>query len=268
MGRVINEGVSYNPEAKSFSFDFDHDFENDIIKLEKQTYSYKLFNQCYYYGYKFTDDVDSKLRTEFIHSLKFPDGHISEKDKNQFIINAVDSLDDDIRLHKYSLVIYPESLSELNRDMFRYLSAFTSPELASIELVKELPKNIEFDFDNFKLSVLDSKLSNGRPRYTEKQKAEVIENINKMMDEIHNLDYFSIARNVKNQKYKPFFKNYYKFKTEENKKLFEKIENNTNVLVIDDILTSGTTISLLLKCLKTINDSNKIVVFSLIGKDR
>lgn len=265
MGRVLNEGVSYNQETKSFTFDFDYDFDNDIIELQQKSYSYKYFNKCYYFGYQFVDYADSKTRTEFIHSLKFPDGHISEQDKNKFITNAIDALDDKIKLHQYNVVVYPESISELNRDMFSYLSRFALPEIASFELVKELPKNIEFDYNRFKFNVLESKLENGRPRYTEKQKEEVIENIKKIMDEIHKLEYFSIARNVKNQKYKPFFKNYYKFKNEEDKSLFEKIQKS-NILVIDDIMTSGTTISLLLQALRTLNDSNNIVVFSLIGK--
>ena len=40
---------------------------------------------------------------------------------------------------------------------------------------------------------LNDVLENGRPRYTEKQKEEVRQNIRKMMDLIHQKDYFTIA---------------------------------------------------------------------------
>ena len=100
----------------------------------------------------------------------------------------------------------------------------------------------------------------------EKTKKQIIDNIEKMMDSIHKLDYFSIARNIKKNKYKPYIRNYYKFKDENDKRLFETIQN-TNLLIVDDIVTSGTTLSYILKCLRAVNDSNNIVIFSLIGKN-
>lgn len=87
-----------------------------------------------------------------------------------------------------------------------------------------------------------------------------------MIDNIHKLDYFSIARDVKKNKYRRYIQNYYKFHDEETKDVFMRI-TNTNVLVIDDIVTSGTTIFHLLKSLRCVNDNNKITIFSLIGKN-
>jgi predicted amidophosphoribosyltransferase len=87
-----------------------------------------------------------------------------------------------------------------------------------------------------------------------------------MIDSIHNLEYFSIARDVKKTKYRQYIRKYYTFKDENDRQLFETIQN-TNILIIDDIVTSGTTISHLLKCLRSVNDTNNIVIFSLIGKN-
>lgn len=265
-GIILNEGVTYNNETDSFIFDFNHDNKNDIIELSKIGFKVDMFNHCYYYGYEFTPDIDSHLRTEFIHSLKFPDGKISDKDKHTFIRNAVNKLDKDISLPKYKLIIYPESISELNRDMLSYLNKLALPSIANIELIKELPAKIQFDYDRFNLEVLSAKLPNGKFKYTEKQKIEVLNNIQQLIDDIHKLNYFSIARNIKKTKYRQYIKNFYKFKNDTDKQLFEKIIN-TNVLIIDDISTSGSTLSLLLNCLRAINDSNNIVIFSLIGKN-
>lgn len=265
-GNVLKEGVHYNEADDSFSFDFQNDNETDIISLTKVGYKISAFNHCYYYAYEFSENIDSVKRSAFIHSLKFPDGRISKKDKNTFIMNAVDKLDTEISLPSYKLIVYPESISELNREMLRYLNRFASPDIVNMELVKTLPSRIEFDYNRFKMEILDAKLPNGKGRYTELQKQTVITNIQKMMDEIHNLDYFSIARNVKKAKYRQYIRNYYTFKSDSDRQLFEKIMNS-NVLIIDDILTSGTTLSHLLNCLRTVNNKNNIVIFSLIGKN-
>jgi hypoxanthine phosphoribosyltransferase len=86
------------------------------------------------------------------------------------------------------------------------------------------------------------------------------------MSNIHKSDYFSIARDIKKTKYRPYIKNYYKFKDEKDKELFKRLENS-NVLIVDDIATSGTTISHLLKTIRSLNDKNNITVFSLLGKN-
>lgn len=266
IGQVISEGVHYDIESDSFIFDFENDNETDLIKLKKVGYKVSAFNHCYYYGYQFERDIDFSKRTKFIHSIKFPEGKILEKDKNTFIINAVNKLDSDISLPSYELIVYPESMSEINRDMLQYLNRFASPEVVNMELIKTLPSKIEFDYNRFNVEILSGKLSNGKDRYNLQQKEEVIKNIQDMMDSIHKLNYFSIARDVKKNKYRQYIRKYYTFKDENDKQLFESLQN-TNVLIIDDIVTSGTTMSHLLRCLRSVNDTNNIVIFSLIGKN-
>lgn len=265
-GKILTEGVKYDEIEDKFTFDFYNDGHVDIISLTKYGYQIKAFNHCYYYGYEFESNVDSKLRAKFIKSIKFPDGKINETDKKVFINNAVNQLDNMVSIPSFNIIIYPESISELNRDMLKYLNRLTQSNLVSMEMVKQLPQNIEFDYDKFNLEILDSKLENGRPRYTEKQKKDVLLKISNMMDNIRQNDYFSIARNIEKAKYRPYIKNYYTFKTDKDKQLFKSLENN-NILIIDDIVTSGTTLTHILTTLRMINDNNNIVIFSLIGKN-
>ena len=49
--------------------------------------------------------------------------------------------------------------------------------------------------------------------------------------------------------------------------IFDQLYSVFGKIIIDDIVTSGTTISHLLKSLRLVNDSNDIVIFSLIGKN-
>ncbi|MBO6272462.1 hypothetical protein J6O48_06755 [bacterium] len=260
------EGVTYNKKEGIFSFDFLNDDNNDIIKLKNIGYKSDIFNNCYYYGYEFESNVESYLRTLFIKNIKFPDDSISEKDKNTFIGNAVRWLDSNINLLNYNVIIYPQSMSELCRDMLKYLVKFTDPKYISIEVVKKIPSKIEFDYERFNIEVLDAILPNGRPRYTDIQKNDVITKIKNLMNNIHKNDYFSIARNIKKTKYRSYIKNYYKFKNKQDKKIFRQLVNN-NILIIDDIVTSGATIFNLLKTIRSLNDKNNITVFSLLGKN-
>lgn len=266
LGTVLSEGVNYDINSDTFTFNFEEEGDTDIIQLTKGGYNVSAFGHCFYYVYKFTDKASSDKRAAFIHSIKFPYGRISDQDKNKFIINAVDSLDREVSLPSFDLLVYPESISELNREMTKYLNRIAQPRVVSMEVVKALPSKIEFDYERFEFEVLQSKLPDGSNRYTDRQKREVLNDIHSMMDAIHSLEHFSIARNVKKVEYRQCIKNYYKFSNNDDKKLYEAILNG-NVLVIDDIATSGTTISYILKCLRSVNDSNKIVIFSLIGKN-
>lgn len=262
---ILSEGVRYDSESNSFTFDFNHDSELDFIRLEQVGHHIEQFGRCYYYGYEFSDDIDSKIRSKFINLIKFPESFEDARDIQLFITKAVGYLDSQISLPKYNVVIYPQSLSELNRVMLSYLSRITTTKYIEIELIKELPHNIKFDYDRFTFEVLNSKVNN-KPRYTEKQKQDVIEKIGQMMEDVHNSDYFSIARNIKKYRFRQYIKNYYKFKDKRSEELYKTI-TQTNVILLDDIVTSGTTIYHLLNTLRSLNDSNNIVVFSLIGKE-
>lgn len=260
------EGVRYNKENDMFIFNFSDDDVNNIIKLRNVGYESTIYNHLYYFGYEFDSNIESSLRSRFIKSIKFPDNSISNDDKTVFIKNAIISLDSFINLMNYDILVFPQSMSELTRDLIKYLSKINRPKFVSIELIKELPYNIEFDYDMFSNEILNSKTANGKPRYTEAQKKQVLSNIESMMDNIHKSDYFSIARNIKKSKYRPYISNFYKFKNKDDEELYKQL-NNGNVLIVDDIVTSGSTILLLLKTLRIINNSNNITIFSLLGKN-
>ena len=129
--------------------------------------------------------------------------------------------------------------------------------------MKALPKNIMFDYKAFNRLVLDTYASNGRPRYTDAQKQDVLKSINDMMDDIHKLDYFSIQRNVKKSKWRPFIKNFLAFKNEDEKSLYMSIASS-KVLIVDDIHTSGSTKNEILRVIRTVNNTHDITVFTPI----
>lgn len=258
-------GVTYDNEKQMFVFDFEHDGEEDIVKLTGEGYQVEAFGKCFYYGYEFSDQVDSNVRSAFIKYVKFTEDLQNNPDLTQFIKKAVDNLDRKINLYDYNLVVMPESSSKVNQYMLRYIYRFAQPMLREMELVKSLPSSISFDMDAFEKQYFNDVLENGRPRYTEAQKEEVRQSIANMLDLIHRKDYFSIAKDVKKSRWRPYITNFLKFATLADEELCKKIRQQ-NVLVIDDVTTSGSTLNEILRALRILNEDNEITIFSLIGR--
>lgn len=86
-----------------------------------------------------------------------------------------------------------------------------------------------------------------------------------MLELIHQKDYFMIARDVRKSRFRPYMMNFLRFATEEDKELCATIRNQ-NILVMDDVTTSGSTLNEILRTLRILNEDNEIIIFSLIGR--
>ena len=258
-------GVTFDNSEERFVFDFEHDGTDDIVSLTGEGYQVEAFGKCFYYGYEFSDQVDGNVRSAFIKHVKFTDDLPNNPDLTQFIKKAIDQLNRRINLYDYNLVVMPESSSRVNLYMLRYIYRFAQPLLRKMELVKSLPASISFDMDAYEQSYLNDVLENGRPRYTQAQKEEVKQSIGKMLDLIHQKDYFTIARDVRKSRFRPYMMNFLRFASEQDKELCATIRNQ-NILVIDDVTTSGSTLNEILRVLRILNEDNKVSIFSLIGR--
>ena len=152
-------------------------------------------------------------------------------DLTNFIKKAIDNLHKKINLYNYDLVVMPESSSRVNQYMLRYIYRFAQPTLYTMTLVKALPSNISFDMKAYEKQYLDDVLENGMPRYSPAAKEQAKSSIN--ADEVREL--CSIIR-------------------------------QQNVLMIDDVTTSGSTLNEVLRTLRLLNEDNDITIFSLIGR--
>ena len=183
-------GVTFDDTEKKFVFDFEHDGAEDIVSLTGNGYQVEAFGKCFYYGYEFSEQVDSSLRTAFIKYVKFTEALQDTPDLTNFIKKAIDNLDKHVNLFNYDLVLFPKLRSRECQYMLLYIYRFNQPRLYNYEDVLANP-----------------------------------------MDE----------------------------------KLYATIREQ-NVLVIDDVTTSGSTLNEILRSLRIVNDDNNITIFSLIGR--
>ena len=63
-------GVTFDIATNKFVFDFEHDGAEDIISLTGTGYQVEAFGKCFYYGYEFSEHVESSVRTAFIKYVK------------------------------------------------------------------------------------------------------------------------------------------------------------------------------------------------------
>lgn len=256
---MLSEGLKF--VAPSFVFDFEHDEKNDVIELNGSLKSSKIFENTYFFQYEFGNDVSSKTRSDFIHALKFDQDLLGKENINKFINKALVNLNKAINLSTVDIILYPQSSSLLTKNIVDKIDYFTDADkYIKIELAKKQISEINFNWSKFeKYCELKNISSNTKEIMTRK--------MNKMLDNIQSLDYFSIAKNIKDQKYKRFLKNIYKFYDSNSIKLLQMIKDK-KILIVDDIYTSGITIEQIIKAYQMLDpdDSNVIIAFTLIGK--
>lgn len=250
----LNEGIR-EVEGR-YIFDYEKDEYRDLINLRgPEIYKDKIFNNVYWFGYKFNEDVSRKERSEFINYLKdLLDIKPSNKELERFINKPLIELHKVENITSIDCIIHPRSeRSDLTNRIVSQINDVASrdAEKITIELIKNIPNNIEFDWKRF---------------YDENNidKQQILFIQNELIPKIHSLDYFSLAKNVK-PKYRKYIQNFLHFKSEEDKCIFKSI-NKGKVLIVDDINTSGSTLNEIIRMLNEINPYCKIYIFTLIGK--
>lgn len=256
---MLGEGVKF--EAPGFEFDFSHDGKDDVIELKPGLKKSEAFGNTYFFQYEFGESVLPDVRSKFIHALKFDQSQLGERNVELFTSRALGNLNRAVNLATVDIVIYPTSSSRLVSDMLLMMDRLTDANrYIKLEAVKKATSEIGFNWGKF-IEYCENK---GIPADVRKIMRGKME---KMLADIRKLDYFSIAQNIRGQKYKSFLKAIYKFYDANTLEIL-KTAKGKKILIIDDVYTSGVTVDQILKAYHAIgpDDSNSITVFTLIGK--
>lgn len=273
ISQSLNEGITYDPDHNQFIFNYNKDSISDVIKFNKPDL-YKIhigaeLNDIYYFGYEFEKTASSKIRTEFFNQFRFGSTFTSVENKKRFINDTLVKLNKEINLATISTIVFPHSRSIINREIVKEIGKFYRVKYATFELLKQLPNGISFDVDKYSSEILDNTIvihDQDRPRYTAIQKAEALNKVKLQLDAIRKSDYFSIAGSVQSNKLKPYFNEFLRFKSTEEENAYKSISQDKLILIIDAVTTTGSTIIEIVKTLRTLNPYNKIIVFTIVGK--
>lgn len=254
-----NEGIRPTDDG-NYVFDYTMNHPEDIINIQSpQLYSSEHGDKVYWFGYKFNEDASSADRGKFIKYIKgLSDKKITEKELEKLIISPLSELDKQINLYDIDCFVYPLSgRSNLVTKMVQTITRFTSRDMGkmSFEFVKSLPQDIEFDVET-----LQTDIGQDSNRFN-----QIMDYVNSVIiPSIHEEGYFSLAERVKKSKYRKYITNYLTM-SEEDMERYAKLEGN-NVLVVDDINTSGSTLDEILRIIGKANHTCNIFVYTLIGK--
>lgn len=260
MVKNIYEGLSI--ENGNVVYNADIDNPNDIIHTVQATiYRSEFGKNVYYFGYTFLPTSSRKDRTAIIKWLKNLDGSgISQQALENFIDKPIKELSENCDLDDFSCIVYPRSnRSNITKTIVHELNNFAQRDTlkSSVELVKSIPKDVSFDWEMF-----DSEYGGeiGDNQYN--QIRDYIEKI--LMPKIHNLDYFSIADSVK-PRYRRYIKDYLNI-DKRSQRIIESIKGG-DILIVDDINTSGSTLQEIIRIIRKINSTCEIYIFTLVGKE-
>lgn len=257
MKRYVYGGVRENDG--DYIIDFSYNLPDDLIEIQPpQLYKSSLRNRIYWFGYMFSETSSSRQRSDFIHYIKgLSDKKISDHELTQFIELPLGELDKLIDMYKVDVFVYPKSnRSKLVNKMISVIGDYTSRDMSScsFEVVKSAPVDIEFDWD-----MLERDVGYEQNKYNQmRDYAETV-----ILPAIRKLDYFSLAQNVK-PKYRKYIKNFLSLTDPDATNSLSKMQGK-NILVVDDINTSGSTINEILRILDRVNSDCNIFVYTLIG---
>ena len=244
----INEGVSLNGDD-SYEFDFSNDNNDDLLTLKynRDYLTTKTTNGIIsYFTYKVNKTVDKTIRFKLLQHIK---NEIRNNDRYEQLLNkSVIGLanNPNFEISDVDLILIPESTSNLGFDLANKIkNKLQNALFIKGAILKNEPENIVIDYELLK---------------QKGYKQDTIIDVEKMVKKatIDNVFYIKKIH----PRFRKYITNFLKIDVN-NKMILNKIVNG-NILIVDDIISEGTTFRDVSNILEKYGP-NEIILFSLIG---
>ena len=242
-----------------FNWDYD-DSKKDCLYLDGFRANY--FNEDgirYVYAYQYSPNASERDKKIIRTYLKSKQGF---KDENvrDLVDNGVLKLDSVNRINSFDALLTiksskPFSLTNL---MHIYLTEYSITPYIDFELVKKSYDGITIDYNKIQQAL--KKL-----RWDKIRIENFIDELKEDFDYYKQRGFLFEMKRILPRQIREAFSNFLQFRTEEDRQIYEKLQN-ANVLIYDDFLTSGSTVKEVIGYLKAINPNNTLTVFILINQ--
>lgn len=245
-------------------FNFQKDTNKDVISLKADcSGEYDSDNVTYVYAYEYNTRARAQDKEAFRNYLKgkiVPDVWYKE-DVEDFVWNGVLKFDTyvDIKTIDVLVEVQPTKSPALTDLIKFYFEDVVNSGVVYFSLIKKAYADVEFDrwkaYNALIAAGYNDAEATGHVEFTERKFAQL-----KETGELFQIKRFipSVIREG--------FLNYLKFKTKEEKKLYESLQG-VNVLIYDDFITSGSTVKEVVRYLRAIHDKNNLFVFILVKQN-
>lgn len=257
---IINAGISVD-ETGNIRFNWASDDSKDVMSLVSDTSGeFDADNVRFIYGYAFKPRTSSGVKKVVRDYLKgnTDSSVLYGDDLSEFVERAVIRLDERYPLDNFNVTVHVDSSTQpsLVDVMREWLWEHLNNVNIDFELIKELYRHVKFDTQR----AIEALRNSGKDDRTIKKEIEfTLGKFNKLKQ---SGQLFQMKRFVPKEIRAGFF-DFLKFKTDEERDAYKALQG-VNVLIFDDIMTSGSTVREVIRYLKAINDKNTLTVFVLI----
>ena len=237
-----------------FNWDYD-DSKKDCLYLDGFRANY--FNEDgirYVYAYQYSPNASERDKKIIRTYLKSKQGF---KDKNvrDLVDNGVLKLDSVNRINSFDALLTiksskPFSLTNL---IHIYLTEYSITPYIDFELVKKSYDGITIDYNKIQQAL--KKL-----RWDKIRIENFIDELKEDFDYYKQRGFLFEMKRILPRQIREAFSNFLQFRTEENRQIYEKLQN-ANVLIYNDFLISGSTVKEVIGYLKAINPNCNIVLY-------
>ena len=240
--QTIEGGIQIN-DGK-LSFNWKEDEPEDVLPLvDQRIIQSRKHGHVYYYAFKANKGHDDW--NAFLSAFKHSDDSYSLKKLTDQLANKFIA-----KFNYFDCILYPKSSSSLNEMMIESLHKIDD-SIPAYPISKADCSKIQFDWKSF-----ENKFNGDDESYNKSVKS-----LEKMMQRINKSDKFSMQKQVL-PRYRKFVRNFLEIGDLEY--ALDDIVNSETILVLDDIVTSGSTTNEIINMLDDIGYEGDVVIFSII----